>query len=137
MRGWKKYRFISACAEGESNKNIAALLDISEKAAQNLRKVYESQINDKQQNMEDEFNGLWVARKAARIAQYQDYIERVDEFLDAVGVVGVDAPLIRAAQTSLNAVAEEMGQLTTRSKIELEGSRLEVTLNGVGVEDLT
>lgn len=68
--------------------------------------------------------GLWAADKTNRVAEYQDDVERFAS--------SKDPALVRLRQSALRAVAEELGQLTTR----IEGTHTVYEFRGVDPADL-
>lgn len=94
-------------------------------------------INDVRENAEDEFAGLWVAKKQNRVAAYK---EQIDYIADRIGEGLEDDPVaaLKVAQAALKAVAEEMGQLTARVAVQADvQAKVRYEIVGVNPEDLT
>jgi len=80
----------------------------------------------------NEFAGLWIARKEARLAAYErdvDDVERVE------GEDGVTPELRRVKQAALRAVAEELGQLPARLSVQMEGT-IKTIIEGIDPMDV-
>jgi len=91
-----------------------------------------------------------LADKAKRIAAYVETAERVDGVLDAEREGDVEgstfskrtggvplAELLRTQQAAYRAIAEELGDLPQRIKVEGGGEPVKHVIEGVNVEDLT
>jgi hypothetical protein len=60
----------------------------------------------------NEFAGLWIADRKERVAEYEEDVERVKEWLDSGELAPEDAPpLLRIKQSALRNTAEELGHL--------------------------
>ncbi len=94
---------------------------------------------------ENEYAGVWIADKLNRIEAYAEQVNRIRDLLGGErdneeqgkeqGPLRSDeeAGLMRVAQSALKSVAEELGQLTTRAKIDASGE-IGVRVEMVGVD---
>lgn len=89
-------------------------------------------INAIREDAADEFAGIWIADKANRVMAYK---EQVDYLVDRMAREVEDDPhsALRVAQSALKSAAEEMGQLTVRTRSEVSGDVL-VRSEVVGVD---
>jgi hypothetical protein len=89
-------------------------------------------------DMGNELAGLWVAAKAARVAEYERDIEHLNGALgDAEGSDGAPpAPdLLSVKHRALRAVAEELGQLPARMTVKVEGE-IRTVIEGIDIADI-
>jgi hypothetical protein len=70
-------------------------------------------IDEVRKAVDDEFAGLWVARKEARLAEYEWMIDILGEAIEA----NYDADMIRVRAGLLKNVSEELGQLPPRTQV--------------------
>lgn len=70
-------------------------------------------------DLQNEFAGLWAAKKVRRIAVYEDLIETLTKDAKARGV---DAQLTRAILTAQRNIAEELGDLPVRATVDVNAS---------------
>jgi hypothetical protein len=90
----------------------------------------------------DEFAGLWIAEKRARLVHLQDQVDRVLDLVEDPGEaaranVGM-AEIERVVQTALRNAAEELGQLPSRHTVQHEGGvSVRYELVGIALEDLS
>ncbi len=72
--------------------------------------------------------GLWIAQKRARVAEYQEDVEGIN---DAIGgqFDGDIAPLFRHKHNALRSVAEELGDL--RQFVSVDSKQVTYTVEGI------
>jgi predicted XRE-type DNA-binding protein len=94
-------------------------------------------INAVATKLDDEFAGLWIATKRARIAEYQQLVEDLEELLlsEEFRANGNIADVARAKLTAFKQASEELGQLPGRVTVQHSGG-LDIRVNGVDVEAL-
>jgi hypothetical protein len=117
-----------------------------------FRRRHQPEIEEAVQKIEDEFVGLWVASKAARLAEYQQDVEDANEIiseemgsrstpreqnpLDPGANDEDDPPLssapiwVRLKGAALRAVAEELGQIPNRVRMDLGGTVVTYRIEG-------
>lgn len=143
-RGHVKLKLIRELATGEhTQSDLAARYGVDQSAISLFRSRHAERIADVAARLDDEFAGLWVAEKAARIATYQEQIEHVADLLTTppeedergAGVNVSTAELMRTQAAALRAIADELGQIPARVQVQHSGS-LDVRLNGVDLEAL-
>ncbi len=115
-------------------------------------KKHAAEIEEIKVNATALLESLWIADKQKRIGAYQETAERVDAVLDAereltealeeggkyrktTGGVPL-AELLRTQQAAYRAVAEELGDLPQRIKIEGGGEPVKHVIEGVDLGDL-
>jgi hypothetical protein len=94
---------------GKTRAALAREYGISRGAMTEFAQRNAREIDAIKARLDDEFAGLWIARKAARIAEYQHDLERI-----------ADNPhheWVKARTAILKAVAEELGQLPPRVSV--------------------
>lgn len=122
-QAWRKRRLITELARGEkSQSQLAAENGVAQSSISEFRSRHLDEIEEAQQHLEDEFNGVWIAQKLNRLIEQQALYED-------------DVPS-RERETRLavlRAAAEELGQIPNRTTINLEQPvRVEIT----GLEDV-
>lgn len=122
-----------------TNGMLAARYGVSPSAISDFRKRHQTEIAEIRRREDDHFWGLWAAEKRARVITYQAQVERftdeLDKLLDgkprtlmdpitseAVEVNERDptalARMAKIVQTALRSIAEELGELPSRTIIE-------------------
>lgn len=127
-----------------SQSQLAALYDCSQPAITAFKHRHAEEIKAIQDADMDEFAGLMIASKAARLAVYTELLEKVQQ--GTPKVAGKDADYVRDPETGrpiieidagaaarvLRNVAEELGHLPTRVQITGDVQvRTNYTVNGV------
>lgn len=124
ISGYKKLELMRLLATGEhSVSDLAVMYESAEGTIRQFRERHKVQIAEIVANMEDQFAGLWIAKKENRIAEYQSQAEK---FRDAD-----DPKLVARTQTALRSVAEELGALPQRLQVQQEKQTVHVVLEGV------
>lgn len=110
---WERRTLCRELATGEqSNAALARKYGISRPAVTQFARRHAGEIAAIKGQLDDEFAGLWIASKAARIAAYQaDYDAAADSDKSD------HHEWIKARTSILGAVAEELGQLPPRATI--------------------
>lgn len=125
LRGRHKLRLIRLLAVGEMTQDeLAEEFGVTQPAIAQFKKRNRDEIEHVKANLEDEFAGLWIARKKDRVAELEDVAERFK----------ADDP--KAANIRLRALkqaAEELGQL--KVSIEVSGG-VDYTVEGVDPKEL-
>lgn len=131
ISGYKKLQLMRLLAEGEHTQaELAERFETAVGTITQFKHRHKAEIQEIQQNLADEFAGLWIAKKENRISEYQAQAERFRE--------SEDPKLVARTQTALRSVAEELGALPTRQTVNLEGSaKVHHVVNGVDLGDVT
>lgn len=135
-----RLKLVRQLAAGEhSLTDLAARHGVTHQAISAFAKRHAELIADVASKLDDEFAGLWVAEKAARLAVLQHQVEQIADTMgdpEAAAKAGVGAAeMHRVQQQALRAIADELGQIPARVQVQHSGS-LNVQLNGVDVEAL-
>ncbi len=135
-RGWRKGALIRELAEGERTmRDLAAQYGVSVSSIHEFKERHEEEILFVRANLEDEFAGIWVAKKSNRLREYEADLEAIEELLTSGENDTKD--MLVAKHRALRAVAEELGQLPNRMSVSAEvQTRVTYTVPGVDVSDL-
>lgn len=100
-------------AAGELNRSeIARKYGVNPSTITRFARRHAAEIEAIRRDLDDEFAGLWIARKENRLAAYQDEIARLDAHPSAS-----HHEWSKARQSALHAAAEELGQLPGRGAV--------------------
>lgn len=128
-RGWVKHRLIRDLALGEkSGVQLAEIYGCSRVSISNFKTRHRLEIDEVRNNLADEYAGVWVAQKLARIQEYQQAAEKM-----ARGTSPRNAEVL---VTILKAVAEELGQLPARNQINIQNQQVSYEIVGVNPDDI-
>ncbi len=122
---------VQQLAAGWQHGRIAEALGVSRQAVSLFASRNRERIEEVAKDASAAINEQWIASKAARIADYQRQVEQCDRAIMAAfeaATAGmddgeraglspsdvVDPKLLKARQTALRSVAEELGQLPSR-----------------------
>jgi hypothetical protein len=150
-----RLKLIRELATGEkSNRALAKDFDVTAQAVDAFKKRHAARIAEVAARLDDEFAGLWIAQKAARIETLQSQVEHIADLLEPqteeqakaadeeyvrqrmAGVNVSTAELMRTAQSALRAVSEELGQLPARTVRHEGGVSVRYEVAGVDLEAL-
>lgn len=127
---WERRQLCRELATGElSHVQLGKKYGVTRQAITAFRKRYAREVDDIKANLDDEFAGLWVADKAARIAAMQADVE-----MSATGDYAEHYEQIRTRTQIHRAIAEELGQLPPRSTITIVP--VQHVLEGVDLDHL-
>lgn len=138
-RGWRKRTLIRELAEGERTmRQLAETHGVAVSSIHEFSTRHAEEITHVRDNLEDEFAGLWVAKKSNRLAEYEADLDMIAEKLAEAEESGMEPKdLVAAKHRALRAVAEELGQLPNRMSVSAEvQTRVTYTVPGVDVSDL-
>ena len=130
-------RLIRDLAKGEHrDAELARRYGVTRPSLQAFKTRHADRIAHVRGHLDDVFAGIEFADKAARVAELsQDAAAIADVLADPATAAraGVGyAEMVRAKQSALRAIAEELGQLPSRMQVQVAGS-LDVQVNGVDV----
>lgn len=128
-RGWVKHRLIRDLALGEKNQlQLAEQYGCSQNAISQFKRKHLLEVEDVRNNLADEYAGVWVAQKMARIQEYQVAAEKMAE--------GKSPRNAEVLVSILKAVAEELGQLPARTQVNVSTEQTVYQIVGVDPEDI-
>lgn len=129
-RGWVRHRLIRDFALGEkTGAELAVQYGVSQTSISAFKKRNAMEIEEVRNNLADEYAGVWVAQKLARIQEYQQAAEKMAN--------GTSARNQEVLVTILKAVAEELGQLPARTQVQVNTQNVTYEIVGINPEDLT
>lgn len=154
---------IRELAQGKQVAGLARKYGVTNGAVQQFEKRHADEIAAAREDLTNEFHGLWVANKAARLAEYERDIALANELMEearagrVAEVVNLRGPqddgathelelvdditpaVARAARIkhrALHQTAEELGQLPSRVQVNIGGKRVEHIVKGVDLDDV-
>lgn len=141
-----RVQLLRALATGEQTQTALAVeYGVAQPSISLFATRHADEINAIRVKLEDEWAGLWVAQKRARLAVYQENIERIHAALDKFwesyngtptsDTLEDDGKLTTVQAKLLRQVAEEVGDL--RTDVNLSGKLLHHIVEGVNVDDLS
>lgn len=160
-RGWRRQWLIRQLATGEFSKNeLARIMRAHRQSIRDFEIKHQAEIESMIRQIDQEFAGLWVAEKVNRLAEYQQDVEDANEIiagelgdptappqvdpLDPGGLESEQAePAPSAAPTwvrikhaALKAVAEELGQIPNRVRMDIGGQVATYRIEGVDLDQV-
>jgi predicted transcriptional regulator len=120
-RGWAKRQLIHELARMEKTQQLLAQeYGVTESAVTQFKQRHQAEIEAVKLDIENEFAGLWVARKVNRLAELESDIERIISTNAGDTVRMADAEILRTKAALLKQVADELGQIPNKSHIRIE-----------------
>lgn len=140
-RGDVKVKLIRQLALGElSQAELARRHDVTPAAMTRFVQRHAERIAEVASKIDDQFAGIELADKVARVAVLNQQVLADLELLadpDTAGKAGVQrAEMVRVIQSGVRAIADELGQIPARVQVQHSGA-LDVRLNGVDLGALT
>jgi predicted transcriptional regulator len=138
LRGQRKDQLIRLLATKEHPQTVLAeMFGITQSGVSYFARRHREAIDAVAAKLDDEFAGLWIATKRARIAEYQQLVEDIEKLLDDSETrANVNyAEVARTKLAALKQASEELGQLPGRVTVQHSGG-LDIRVNGVDVESL-
>jgi hypothetical protein len=135
IRGRHKLELIQKLASGDvSRSDLAKEYDVTPGSITSFAKRNAEAIQAVLAGVEDEMNGLWIAKQHKRIAEYEALAEHLDTIIYSESTWDANKlnAVLRKTQVLRNA-AEELGQLTL--KTEASG-KYNYTVEGVDMSKL-
>ena len=117
-----------ADVRADRTHQLAEQYGVSQTSISAFKKRHNLEIEEVRNNMADEYAGLWVARKMERIAEYQQAAEKM--------AVGASPRNQEVLVSILKAVAEELGQLPTRTQVNVSIEQTVYQVVGVSIDDI-
>jgi hypothetical protein len=112
-RSWERRTLCRELALGEISKAaLGRKYGVTGQAIGQFAKRHAREIDQIRAQLDDEFAGLWIASKEARMAQYQEDYEASQEHEKSTHFEWV-----RVRTQILHQVAEELGQMPPRAEV--------------------
>jgi hypothetical protein len=142
LRGHTRWQVIRDLAAGMTHVETAEKYGVHLESLVLFKKSHMADIKALQASVAEEADGLWIASKFNRVAEYQQAFEDVDQaiaqILDFGGTLGpAEMAIIKEKRGILKQVAEELGQLPPRNNVTVNGSAVSYHFDGVDPKDLT
>ena len=113
IRPWQRRELCRELATGEVRRTVLARkYGVVPSTITDFAKRYAAEIDAIKSRLDDEFAGLWIANKEARMAQYQEDYEASERHDKSEHFEWV-----RVRTQILHQVAEELGQMPPRAEI--------------------
>jgi hypothetical protein len=134
IKSHHKLALMREIAESKQPQSVLAVkYGVTQGTISQFKTKHASQIQAIQADFENEFAGLWIAKKTNRIQEYMNQVELINEQLQSDPAPRNIGTLLRYAQIAIRSVAEELGALT--QKVE-STNKTTYTVEGVDVEKL-
>lgn len=131
-------RLIGDLAAREPYEKLAERYDVAVSSISDFAKRHRAEIETQAADLENQFAGLWIADKRARLAAYQEDVERCDREIRAGRRLGITpqelAPAYAAKHRALDAAAKELGAY--RQVIDVNVTTVKYEIVGVEVGEL-
>lgn len=136
-RGWNKRKLIREAAQMElTQTELAAKYGVTQSAISHFIQRHADEIEAVKREIENEFAGLWIAKKEARLAELQQDVEDINELGELVTKDHRYHNLMKRKQDALKAVAEELGQLPPRVNVSVDNKTVNYKVEGIELDDL-
>lgn len=141
-RGFVRFRIMRQIIDGWSLNKLAAEYGVAKTTITDFKRKYAQDIERLRESVNDEMQGLWVASKFNRIAEYQQTLEDIEDTMGKLLSVGTvlgpgDMALIKEKRNLLRQVAEELGQLPNRNQVQIAGASVSYHFDGVDPSDVS
>lgn len=136
----RRIKLIRALASEEFPVSQLALqYGVSTSAIYQFRERHADRIADVRRDIANQFAGIALASKVARVETYSQQVLQILQVLEdptQVAKAGLGfAELARVAQQGMRAIADELGDIPARVQVQHSGS-LEVRINGVDASEI-
>lgn len=129
-KGWARARLIRELALQEVPQfQLAEYYGVSESAISAFKRRHAIEVERIRNNLADEYADLWIADKRSRLAELQKAAEKLAEKPDARSAE-VLSKLLKDA-------AEELGDLPTRTAVQINQQQVTYEVHGVDPSVLT
>jgi phage terminase Nu1 subunit (DNA packaging protein) len=138
IRGAVKWGIIRDLAEGKSQKSIGRMYGLAQSSISEFAATHADEVDEVRGKLEDAYEGLWIADKKRRLAEYQAVAEEMRDLESesvAMGKVTV-VEARRAQMAALRSVADELGAIPQRVQVEGGTTPVRHVLEGVDPEAL-
>jgi hypothetical protein len=128
-RGYVKDRLMRELAIGDKTMTaLAKEYGVTTGRISQFNKEFETRIMQIRENLADEFAGLWIADKRARLAELEEMADRIGP--------SRDPNKMRLVKELLKQAAEELGQIPTKANVTIDQHRITYAVEGVDPEKL-
>jgi predicted transcriptional regulator len=128
-RGWVKQKLCRELAVGEKTQvQLAEEYGVSQPRISQFLKEHSTRVNEIRENLADEFAGMWIADKRARLAELEEMADRIGP--------SRDPNKMRLVKELLKQAAEELGQIPTKANVTIDQHRITYAVEGVDPEKL-
>lgn len=135
-RGHVRYKLIHELARGEKTlTKLAEEYGVVHSAIIQFRDRHQTRVNEVKADIENEFAGLWIAEKRARIAEYQADVELINDSGAGQNTKMADADMLRVKAAIMRAVADELGHIPSKVNINVS-QKVTYVIEGVDPETL-
>lgn len=135
ITGWKVWAVTRDLAEGRSQTSIAAMYGVTQQAISLFADAHKDEIEATRAQLSEAYVGLWAAEKAKRIAAYQQDLDDLDAQRAHTNILTGEDRRVRHA--ALRAIADELGDLPQRIRIEGGKDPVRHVIEGVDVDKLS
>lgn len=137
-RGWAKRQLIHELARMEKTQvQLAQEYGVVQSSISEFGTRHRAEIEAVKLDIENEFAGLWVAKKVNRLAELESDIERIIQTNAGDTVRMADAEILRTKAALLKQVADELGQIPNKSHVKIESETVvRYLMTGVDDENL-
>lgn len=133
-RGWVKHKLMRELATNQKDtRTLGEEYGVSATAISKFRRRHQAEIDEIASDLENQFAALWIAGKAARIAEYQADVDMLSDVIQEVPT----PDLVKIKHAAMRAVAEELGQLPSRNNIQVNNAPVTYTVSGADMSRLT
>ncbi|HEY9659611.1 MAG TPA: hypothetical protein V6C65_14220 [Allocoleopsis sp.] len=134
-RGHVRVELIHSLASGVSMSSLAEKYAVSPSAISQFKARHLDEILEIAKDIENKVADLWVTNKRNRLAEYQQSLEDLEEFIETAGKSYAMTDLQRTKFVALKAVAEELGEL--KPQVQVNNSPIvNYRIDGVDMENL-
>lgn len=134
LRGHKKWQLIRLLASGnKTQKELGEQFGVSQATISQFNRNFADEIAAVKADLDDEFAGMWLAEKRSRVAEYEASLERSARNAE----LDPNPNWEKQVHTALRNVAEELGQLPTRFKVDHGDQTVRVFVEGADTDKLT
>lgn len=132
-RGWRLRALLRELAEGEKPQSqLAREYGVTQGRISQIKKKHILAIEQIQDDLENEFAGMWIAQKQSRLAEMQSDIEDINDNPERY-----DTPEFRRLKLALlKQAAEELGQIPSKVQAAEIGKILRIAIEGIDLDDL-
>jgi hypothetical protein len=124
-RGWAKRQLIHELARMEKTQIVLAReYGVTQGAVSQFQTRHQAEIDAVKLDIENEFAGLWVAKKVNRLAELESDIERIIQTNAGDTVRMADAEILRTKAALLRQIADELGQIPNKSHVKIESENV-------------
>lgn len=130
-RGHVKHELIRRLAAGEALKTLAEEFGVATSSVHAFKGRHLTEIDALKERLHDDFAGLWIAQKGARLAELQADVELINESTGPEIKKMTEVAMLQLKERIIRAVAEELGDIPTKVSVNVSQK---ITYEVVGVD---